>query len=147
MSHPALWLNSSTHPHTETKPTPVDTRESLNFLSHPSLHCCLFYLLARLVTGLQSPGHKAPQRISPISVTMLPHLLCLRASSRIRTQGRQEGSLQNGVSSPGAAPGLWGLSAPGVLPPPPRLPQASALLASDKVAASTYHSWPLVWGY
>ena len=117
MSHPALWLNSSIHTHTETKPSPVDTSESLDFLSHPSLNCCLFHLLARLVTGLQSPGHKAPQRVSSISVTVLPHLLCLRASSQICTQGRQEGSLQSGVTSPGAAPGLWGLSALGVLLP------------------------------
>lgn len=42
---------------------------------------------------------------------MLPNLLCLHASSRICTQGRQEGNLQSRVTSPGAAPGLWGFSA------------------------------------
>ena len=153
MSHPALWLDSSTHTHTythththtHTKPSPLDTSEFLNLFSRPSLNCCLFHLLAKLVTGLQSPGHKAPQRISPILVTMLPNLLCLHASSQICKQGRQEGSLQSWVTSPGAAPGLWEFSALDVLLPQ-GLPSASALLASDEVAASTYHSRRLVWG-
>ena len=54
-------LHTHTYTHTYTKPSPLDTSESFNFLSCPSLNCCLFHLLAKLVTGLQSPGHKAPR--------------------------------------------------------------------------------------